>query len=90
MHRYLTNDEAGLLVAGDRVRILVNGGGDVDGEGHRTYKAGEIVTIGSLAECNHDQGLAITVVAENGVVNVFDALDHDGRYPFERLEAAAR
>ena len=41
MHRYLTNDEAGLLVAGDRVRILVNGGGDVDGEGHRTYKAGE-------------------------------------------------
>ena len=35
-----TNGEAGLLVAGDRVRILVNGGGDVDGEGHRHEQGG--------------------------------------------------
>ena len=89
MYRYLTKGDAGRLAPRDRVRILVNGCGDVDGEGHRTYKAGEIVTVDSLAEYGHDQGLAITVVTENGVVNVFDARDHDGRYPFERIGGGA-
>lgn len=77
--------DAKLLKPRDRVRVLCDGIGDVDGEGELTFAAGEILTVAAVDTFRAPQGFAVTVYAANGVVNVFDEADFDGRYPFEKV-----
>jgi hypothetical protein len=44
-----------------------------------------LLTIAALDVCDNWQGLAVTVAAENGVVNVIDAGGFDGLYAFAAL-----
>ena len=88
MSDFMSLEEAANVTVGDHLKILVGGYGEVDcndGEMRElAFEAGEIVTVGSID--NYDgQGLAITINSANGVTNVFDALDYDGKYPFKRL-----
>lgn len=72
------------LQPGQKVRALVAGSGEVDGE-ELKFEASELLTIDRLSHLGGSQGLAITAYSENGVVNVFDEADYGGRYPFEAL-----
>jgi len=49
------------------------------------FLPGEIVTVTHIDTFAPPQNFAITIVAENGVVNVFDESDFGGLYPFERV-----
>lgn len=89
----MTLAEARGLKPGDRLISLVDGLGDVeaddesDGDGdmvERQFKPGDWLTVESVETLPAPQGFAVTVVAENGVCNVFDAGDYEGRYPFLR------
>jgi hypothetical protein len=70
------------LPIGTKVRALVGGCGGVftdDGDEEiRGFDLGVLLTIEALDSYDNWQGLAITVVAENGVVNVIDAGDFEG------------
>lgn len=90
---YMTLAEVRALKPGDRVISLVDGLGDVeaddesDGDGdmvEREFKPGDWLTVESVETLPAPQGFAVTVVAENGVCNVFDAGDYAGLYPFLR------
>jgi hypothetical protein len=76
--------QAAQLKPGDKVRALVAGCGDVDGcDDLQHFGVGEILTVFRIDEYGPPQGLAITVYADNSVVNVFDEADRGGEFPFE-------
>jgi hypothetical protein len=81
--------EARRIRPGDKLRVLVDGRGDV-GNDELEFKAGEIVTVASAENFRGIQGWAITIVASNGVVNVFDEADFSGRYPFQWISRLSR
>jgi hypothetical protein len=85
----MTRAQVESLPVGTKVRALAGGGGGVftdDGdEETRRFDPGDVLTIVALDVYGNHQGLAVTVAAENGVVNVFDAGDYDGLYPFAAL-----
>jgi hypothetical protein len=87
----MTRDDVEKLPIGTIVRALVPGGGGVyaddDSEECREFEAGDLLTITALDVYDSSQGLAVTVQAGNSVVNVFDAADFDGLYPFATLVA---
>lgn len=82
----MTLEQARTIKPGDRLRVLVGGiggvGTDDGGEEELTFAAGEIVRVAQVDNFPAPQGFAITVVSDNGVVNVFDESDFDRRYPF--------
>lgn len=85
----MTLEDAKTLARGDRLRVTVPGKGHVwedDGENEKQFKAGEIVKVIFTEQHNAPQGFAVTIIAGNGVVNVFDEADYDGKYPFERMK----
>lgn len=51
----------------------------------RGFDPGDVLTIAALDIYENYQGLAVTVIAENGVVNVIDEGDFDGPFPFAAL-----
>jgi sensor domain CHASE-containing protein len=82
----MPREQAATLKPGERVRVLVDGCGDVEGEGELSFAAGEILTVDRVDTYRDEpQGLSVIVYADNGVVNVFDETDYGGLYPFERL-----
>ncbi len=94
--RYMTLAEVRALKPNDRVISLAEGFGDVESEDEmegdgdfveRHYRAGDWLTVDRIDILPQPQGFAVTVVSENGVCNVFDEGDHNGRYPFLRPNA---
>lgn len=83
-------DEAKKIKPGDKLLVLVDGCGDVDGEdGVQEFKAGEAVTVDMAEDFGGTQGWSVTICAANGVVNVFDEADFGGWYPFAIPEGGA-
>ena len=86
---FMTEEEAAKLKIGDRVEMLVGGCGDVfeedDTEELRHYLAGDDAEIVSVDRYVNSQKLAVGIETANGVFNVFDAGDYDGKYPFKRI-----
>ena len=52
------------------------------------YKAGDIATIVQIERYASAQGLGIGVQLDNGIFNMFDALDNPPQYPFDPLTNA--
>lgn len=63
------------LVEGARVRLLVDGCGEVEGEGEVHFAAGALGRVASVDLYDNDQGVVVTVVVDGGVANNFDHLD---------------
>jgi hypothetical protein len=84
----MTRAQVESLPIGTKVRALADGCGGVftdDGDEEiRGFDPGAVLTIAALDVYGNGQGLAVTVAAEN-VVNVIDAGDFDGLYPFAAL-----
>lgn len=74
---------ASRLQAGDIVEMLVCGTGDVGGMEGVSYGAGALCTVDHVGHYSDSQGLTVTIIAPNGVINVFDELDYNGEYPFK-------
>jgi hypothetical protein len=85
----MTRDDVEELTIGTIVRALVPGWGHVEADNGwvqwREFEAGDLLMIAALDVYDNSQGLAVTVVAGNSVVNVFDAEDFDGLYPFATI-----
>jgi hypothetical protein len=88
----MTRDDVRKLAIGTIVRALVSGCGHVcddnDREEWREFDSGDPLMIAALDVSDNGQDLAVTVVAWNSVVNVFDAGDYGGLYPFAPMMAA--
>jgi len=87
---FMTLEQAKTLKPKDRVRVLCGGGGEawddaLKDDRQMQFLPGEIVTVTHIDTFAPPQNFAITIVAENGVVNVFDESDFGGLYPFERV-----
>jgi hypothetical protein len=85
----MTRAQVESLPVGTKVRALAGGCGGVfsdDGDEEiRGFDPGVLLTIAAIDVYDNWQGLAVTVAAENGVVNVIDAGDFDGLYPSAAL-----
>jgi hypothetical protein len=81
----MTRDDVEQLTIG----AIVPGWGRVEAdngrEEWREFEAGDLLMIAALDVYDNSQDLAVTVVAWNSVVNVFDAEDFDGLYPFATM-----
>ena len=83
---WMDAEDAKSIKEGDKLQMLVGGQGEGNEIGVTSYfDAGEIAEVISVDYLAR-QGLSIGVQADNGVVNLFDALDYNGKYPFRRTK----
>jgi len=74
-----------VFTVGQQVRMLVAGMGCDSEDNEIFYKAGDIATIVQIERYASAQGLGIGGQLDNGIFNMFDALDNPPRYPFDPL-----
>lgn len=85
----MTLEEVRNLKAGDFVRVGVPVSGGVDigvDELEVELPDGAIAKISEARDVGGRQGWAVTVVFDNGIVNVFDQADPAPAFPFERVD----